>query len=190
MHLTDIHLDLHYLPKSLSSASCHRQRPVAQPKPPDQGDVPAPKPTDRVGGVYGAPLTGCDSPASLLEFTLSYIRENILDLASNPIDDGSTLTSKETEPAPLSFVVWTGDSARHDSDKLIKKTWDENFSLIHYVTAELNELFVDHLVPVIPSIGNNGMSNSVLCSDRVYFRMILFRFSCFSWRPSFIYCGQ
>ena len=47
---------------------------------------------------YGDAILGCDSPPILVEETFKWITENLID--------------------KIDFIVYTGDSARHDNDKI------------------------------------------------------------------------
>ncbi|KAL2006090.1 hypothetical protein VTN00DRAFT_9744 [Thermoascus crustaceus] len=100
-------------------------------------------------GYYGAEGTDCDSPMTLVNETFRWIGDNLKD--------------------KIDFVVWTGDSIRHDYDEKIPRTEEE--------VAELNRLLVDKLaralsneggandpnpmanlkIPIVPTIGNNDI---------------------------------
>ena len=95
-------------------------------------------------GALGAETTDCDSPISLVNATFKWIDENLKD--------------------SIDFIVWTGDSARHDNDEEIPRT-DEQI-------VRLNELLVDKFlevfgndtdptnglaIPIVPTFGNNDI---------------------------------
>ncbi|KJZ72611.1 hypothetical protein HIM_07970 [Hirsutella minnesotensis 3608] len=90
-------------------------------------------------GTYGAEKTDCDSPFALVDATLEWIAKNIKD--------------------DIDFVVWTGDSARHDSDE----THPRNASGVLESNRAVADKFVETFssadgrlnVPVIPTFGNN-----------------------------------
>lgn len=89
--------------------------------------------------------TDCDSPQSLINETFRWIEENLKD--------------------QIDFVVWTGDSARHDNDERIPRTENQ--------IEEFNEAVVDRfesvfgresndpraglVIPIVPNIGNNDV---------------------------------
>ena len=97
-------------------------------------------------GYYGLEGSECDSPFSLANETFRWIDENLKD--------------------DIDFIIWTGDSARHDSDEEIpREEWE---------IVRLNELMVNKFVevfgidedsstdaklsiPIVPTIGNNDM---------------------------------
>jgi endopolyphosphatase len=61
-------------------------------------------------------------------------------------------------------VVWTGDSARHDSDEKIPRTADEVLSTNRWIAEKFEEVFSDHddpnkglAVPIISTFGNNDI---------------------------------
>ncbi|KAI9808670.1 MAG: hypothetical protein M1825_003821 [Sarcosagium campestre] len=106
-------------------------------------------------GVYGAENTDCDSPTALINATFSWIDENLKD--------------------SIDFVVWTGDSARHDNDEKIPRTEQQVLDQNQYVTDKFVEIFGKKdktddtdpgsymLTPVIPTFGNNDvMPHNVL----------------------------
>ena len=99
--------------------------------------------------MLGAETTDCDSPTTLINATFKWISDNLKD--------------------KVDFVIWTGDSARHDSDERIPRTEKE--------VVELNEMLVDKFfevfgkkdrtndtdptndlaIPIIPNFGNNDI---------------------------------
>ncbi|KHN95357.1 Endopolyphosphatase [Metarhizium album ARSEF 1941] len=92
-----------------------------------------------MAGTYGAEKTDCDSPFSLVDATLQWIQENI----KNDID----------------FVIWTGDSARHDSDEAHPRTNKAVLDSNKLVTDKIIKTFSSSKgkldVPIIPTFGNN-----------------------------------
>lgn len=96
-----------------------------------------------LAGHYGAETSDCDTPYSLVNATLNWIAENARD---------------------VDFVVWTGDSARHDSDEKIPRTQDEVLGTNRWIAEKLEEVFSDHddptkglSVPIVPTFGNNDI---------------------------------
>lgn len=63
----------------------------------------------------------------------------------------------------IDFVIWTGDSARHDSDEKIPRNQDQVLSSNRYVASKFIDLFADETastglsVPVVPTFGNNDI---------------------------------
>jgi len=98
-------------------------------------------------GIYGAETSGCDSPYSLINQTFQWIEENI----KHDID----------------FVIWTGDSARHDNDEELPRTPKQVVKQNEYMVAKFAEVFgksedkhgdVDQwAIPVVPTFGNNDI---------------------------------
>ncbi|PKS07906.1 hypothetical protein jhhlp_006514 [Lomentospora prolificans] len=92
-------------------------------------------------GYYGTELSSCDSPRSLANATLDWVAANLRD--------------------EIDFVIWTGDSARHDSDEQIPRTAAEVLRSNQYLADKMFSTFADEnnperlAVPVIPTIGNN-----------------------------------
>ncbi|KAG0649971.1 Endopolyphosphatase [Hyphodiscus hymeniophilus] len=95
-------------------------------------------------GVYGAETTDCDTPYALVNATFKWIQENIKD--------------------NIDFVVWTGDSARHDSDEEIPRTQDEVLSTNRWVASKFLEVFGKNgdptkplTIPIVSTFGNNDI---------------------------------
>ncbi|KAL4805207.1 Metallo-dependent phosphatase-like protein [Aspergillus unguis] len=94
-------------------------------------------------GPLGSEGSDCDSPNALVDQTFRWIEKNL--------------------KGKIDFVLWTGDSARHDNDEKIPRTADEIIDLNEIIAAK----FVDLLeakgsnrglsIPVIPTIGNNDI---------------------------------
>ncbi|KAI1818464.1 Endopolyphosphatase [Poronia punctata] len=122
LHITDLHPDEYY--KSHTSTqedyACHR------------GHGPA--------GAFGAETSDCDSPMSLVNATLTWVRENLRD--------------------EIDFVVWTGDSARHDSDEEIPRHNKDILSMNRQIADAFFDTFSDDtglVIPVVPTFGNNDI---------------------------------
>ncbi|KAL6869131.1 Endopolyphosphatase [Amphichorda felina] len=92
-----------------------------------------------VAGTYGAETTDCDSPYSLVNATFDWLAQNVKD--------------------DIDFVVWTGDSARHDSDEKHPRHADEVMATNRMIADKFVETFSSDKnsldVPVIPTWGNN-----------------------------------
>lgn len=95
------------------------------------------KKSKNVSGYYGTSYSECDSSFRLSNFTLDYLAENWA--------------------SEIDFVVWTGDSARHDNDHQLPRTPDEIFDLNRAVTAKMESVFTHRGIPVVPSLGNNDI---------------------------------
>lgn len=85
---------------------------------------------------YGTPLSDCDSPPTLVNATLSWIEAHL---------------------PSIDFVIWTGDSARHDRDELIPRTAAEIADTNTQLADAFREAFADKGVPVVPTLGNNDI---------------------------------
>ncbi|KAK1964225.1 Endopolyphosphatase [Colletotrichum sublineola] len=100
-----------------------------------RGDGPA--------GYYGAETSDCDTPPSLVNATFDWIAANIAD--------------------DIDFVIWTGDSARHDSDEEIPRSPRQVLGTNRWIADKFAETFGDSrdstrmAVPVIPTFGNNDI---------------------------------
>ncbi|KAL0936585.1 calcineurin-like phosphoesterase [Colletotrichum truncatum] len=94
-------------------------------------------------GYYGAETSDCDSPISLVNATFDWIAANIAD--------------------DIDFVIWTGDSARHDSDEDIPRNASQVLGTNRLIADKFAETFAHPndptrmSVPVIPTFGNNDI---------------------------------
>lgn len=94
-------------------------------------------------GFYGAETSDCDSPVSLVNATFDWISANI----AHDID----------------FVVWTGDSARHDSDENIPRSPAQVLGTNRLLAHKFAHTFASHhdahslAIPVVPNFGNNDI---------------------------------
>ncbi|EEQ85194.1 vacuolar endopolyphosphatase [Blastomyces dermatitidis ER-3] len=95
-------------------------------------------------GFYGTVGSNCDSPLTLVNATFAWIQENL----AHSID----------------FVVWTGDSARHDNDEKIPRTEQEILHMNQLLADKFHDIFSksdEHKkgmrIPVVPTIGNNDI---------------------------------
>ncbi|KAF1840968.1 Endopolyphosphatase [Cucurbitaria berberidis CBS 394.84] len=98
-------------------------------------------------GIYGAETSGCDSPHSLINQTFKWINDNIKD--------------------DIDFVIWTGDSARHDNDEKIPRTQKQVIQQNEFMVSKFAEVFArpdghdaptnDFVIPVVPTFGNNDI---------------------------------
>ena len=93
-----------------------------------------------LAGAYGAETSDCDSPLALVNATLDWITANLKD--------------------SIDFVVWTGDSARHDSDEEIPRHNKEILAMNRRIADAFITTFSDNnglAVPVVPTFGNNDI---------------------------------
>ncbi|KAF2761719.1 Endopolyphosphatase [Pseudovirgaria hyperparasitica] len=101
-------------------------------------------------GYYGAETSSCDSPISLVNATFDWIDKNIKD--------------------EVDFVIWTGDSARHDNDEKLPRSTESVVEQNQLLVAKFLEVFGrkhhdggdDYPrnaleIPVVPNIGNNDI---------------------------------
>ena len=96
-------------------------------------------------GVFGAPSTDCDAPYSLVNETFAWIERNVKD--------------------QIDFVVWTGDSARHDRDEALPRTPDQVLGANKRIADMFMQTFgagngnygSPLAIPVVPTFGNNDI---------------------------------
>lgn len=100
-------------------------------------------------GWLGAAGTDCDTPVSLINATFKWIDANLKD--------------------SIDFVVWTGDSARHDNDEEIPRTEKQVTGLNKLLVTKFVEVFGkddrindtdptnDFVIPIVPTFGNNDI---------------------------------
>ncbi|THH11704.1 hypothetical protein EW145_g447 [Phellinidium pouzarii] len=96
-----------------------------------------PKKEKERSAYFGLPYGDCDSPLTLTNFTLDFLEKH---------------WAKEVD-----FVIWTGDSARHDNDRELPRTPDEIYTLNRAMVQRMNEVFTSRGIPVVPSLGNNDV---------------------------------
>jgi endopolyphosphatase len=93
-------------------------------------------------GYYGAETSACDSPLSLVNATFDWLKTHLRD--------------------EIDFVIWTGDSARHDNDENIPRTDAGVLQQNQFVMEKFLEAFGDAetggtVIPIIPTLGNNDI---------------------------------
>ncbi|PYH44380.1 endopolyphosphatase [Aspergillus saccharolyticus JOP 1030-1] len=94
-------------------------------------------------GYYGAEGTNCDSPITLINETFRWIEKNL--------------------KGKVDFVIWTGDSARHDNDEKNPREPEEVLDLNRLLANKFVETFRDESsvkgisIPIIPTFGNNDI---------------------------------
>ena len=127
--LLDIHPDPFYKTHSHPAELCHSGRGQA--------------------GEFGAEVSECDAPISLVNATFRWIQDNLRD--------------------EIDFVVWTGDSARHDNDERVPRSDKQVLKLNRFIVDKFVEVFGkpdniddpdptnDFIVPIVPTFGNNDI---------------------------------
>lgn len=92
-----------------------------------------------MAGTFGAEKTDCDSPFALVDATLKWVEDNVKDT--------------------IDFVVWTGDTARHDSDeehpRTDKTVLDSNREVANKMIKTFSSDNGKLDIPIIPTFGNN-----------------------------------
>jgi endopolyphosphatase len=100
-------------------------------------------------GILGAEISDCDTPKSLVNATFQWINDNLKD--------------------EIDFVIWTGDSARHDNDEDIPRTEKQIVDSNKMLVEKFVEVFGkddniddpdptnDFVVPIVPTFGNNDI---------------------------------
>ncbi|KAJ1822030.1 Endopolyphosphatase [Coemansia sp. RSA 2675] len=87
-------------------------------------------------GEFGRPNAKCDSPLSLINATSEYLRREWM--------------------GKVDFVMWTGDSGRHDNDAELPRTLDEIIEQNSIAARSMKYAF--GATPIIPNVGNNDVS--------------------------------
>ena len=98
-------------------------------------------------GIYGAETSDCDSPFSLVNATFQWIDKHLKD--------------------SIDFIIWTGDSARHDYDEKLPRTEHQVVELNKWMVEKYEEVFGKEdsgkdptnafTIPIIPNFGNNDI---------------------------------
>ncbi len=127
----------------------------------------------RRAGFWGSGVSDCDSPPHLVSATLDWVAENwISSGGANPRSSSSPATplagrgpltsdvagaeAEEQGAADgFDYIIWTGDSARHDIDSDHPRTREEIFNYNRWALAEMERRFPG--VAIVPSIGNNDI---------------------------------
>lgn len=133
LHITDMHPDLLNKLNSSIVRKCHKKDSKALP--------------DELCHKFGDAMSGCDSPISLYEDSLAWIRKNLKD--------------------KIDFVIWTGDNVRHDNDRSNPRLESDIFAMNEKVANKMEVTFMDEgeetkmpqerRVKIIPSLGNNDV---------------------------------
>lgn len=101
-------------------------------------------------GIYGAETSECDSPIALINKTMEFVAKEFKD--------------------KVDFVIWTGDSARHDNDEDLPRTAEQVLGLNEFMVQKMAETFGKHngeeddedpnndfVIPIVPNLGNNDI---------------------------------
>ncbi|SPO38284.1 related to PPN1 - vacuolar endopolyphosphatase [Pseudozyma flocculosa] len=149
LHITDLHPDTFYKHGSAVSSGCHHNKPKKKKK---DGRWRA--------GWWGTGVSDCDSPPRLVTSSLKWISQNWLPAhpqagSTSSIDDGPPRGNGSTAGQGFDFILWTGDSARHDIDDKVPRTLAEIFDLNRWTLDQIQSAFPG--VPVVPSLGNNDI---------------------------------
>lgn len=135
LHITDIHLDRNYKEGSSVVSTCHRNSPHHK----HGGSWRA--------GHWGTGVSDCDSPRHLVNHTLSWIRDNW---------NVPAATESDGWPAHMfDFIIWTGDSARHDQDTQMPRKEEEIIKSNEWAINAVESTFPD--IPIVPNVGNNDI---------------------------------
>ncbi|KAI9106028.1 Metallo-dependent phosphatase-like protein [Phlyctochytrium arcticum] len=131
LHLTDIHYDPYYVPTTDPDTSCHRGTQAFT----NLESIPA-QIASTTPSHYGVRGSGCDSPLPLVEETFHEIHANIVNKTG------------------VDFVLWTGDSSRHDRDKGLPRDTSEVISQNAEIVYYMRRTFNLKKTVIVPSIGN------------------------------------
>ncbi|SPO22839.1 related to PPN1 - vacuolar endopolyphosphatase [Ustilago trichophora] len=143
LHVTDLHPDPHYRYGTAVNGACHHKKP--KPKKPEG---------KKRAGWWGSALSDCDSPPRLVESSLAWASRNLLSSSFASSSDANA-TGSGSEGLGLDFIIWTGDSARHDNDDKLPRSSKEIFELNRWTLQQLETAFPG--VPLIPTVGNNDI---------------------------------
>ena len=132
LHITDMHLDKHYKEHAAVVSQCHRDKPHHS-----HGG-------ERRSGHWGSQESDCDSPFTLANATFQWLAR-----------EWEAEDNRGQSYLPFDFILWTGDSARHDQDVELPREEEEIYALNRYAVS----LFESYLpgVPVVPNFGNNDI---------------------------------
>lgn len=135
LHITDMHVDGHYREGSSVVSQCHRDAPHKK----HGGQWRS--------GYWGTPVSDCDAPLQLSNATLQWLQQSWRPEPSDAYTD--------VPAVPFDFILWTGDSARHEQDAEVPRTSKEILDLNRYTVGLFEHYFPD--VPLVPNFGNNDI---------------------------------
>ncbi|KAI8646879.1 Metallo-dependent phosphatase-like protein [Parasitella parasitica] len=103
-------------------------------------------------GKFGALGTDCDTPQALVDATFKFLKKSVKD---------------------IDFIIYTGDTARHDRDDNHPITQKEILKAHTTVMKYFKKAYDTTHVPYIPTIGNNdGFNhNDVKKNDKIFKRL-------------------
>lgn len=144
LHFTDLHPDKYYTPGARINDACHNVTTSEQ----DGVDVEKKKKKKhkkkpRVAGYWGTPNSVCDSPEHLIKGTMEWLAREW------------TPTREHEGKRAFDFIIWTGDTARHDLDFTHPHKAQEIFDYNRRILALVKEALPG--TPVVPNIGNNDI---------------------------------
>ncbi|KAI8369581.1 Metallo-dependent phosphatase-like protein [Radiomyces spectabilis] len=104
---------------------------------------------DNTAGKFGALHTKCDSPIPLVEASFKFMKESLQD---------------------VDFIIYTGDTARHDRDDDKPRTKDDVLHDHKAVVKYFMDTYDVGDIPFIPTIGNNDPieHNEVVKKDALF----------------------
>ncbi|PIA13184.1 hypothetical protein COEREDRAFT_83654 [Coemansia reversa NRRL 1564] len=130
LHITDMHIDTLYIEGSTTYSQCHRKPPHNMLEISGDGH--------RRTGPFGIAEAKCDSPIELINATSQHLR------------------LKWGAKRKVDFVLWTGDSARHDKDIDSPRSFNDIIHSNIIASAALRHAFGN--TPIVPNIGNNDVN--------------------------------
>ncbi|KAG0192294.1 Endopolyphosphatase [Apophysomyces sp. BC1034] len=107
------------------------------------------KDSHNVAGKYGALESQCDSPIPLVDASFQFMKESVQD---------------------IDFIIYTGDTARHDRDSKMPRTKDDVFHDHKAIVKYFTDTYDVSKIKWIPTIGNNDMPdhNQIGADDSLY----------------------
>jgi endopolyphosphatase len=90
----------------------------------------------------------CDSPQHLIEATLDWLAESWM-------PSNTSSSASEDLGKGIDYILWTGDTARHDIDFTHPRNAAEIFDYNRWVLGLVEERFPG--VPIVPNLGNNDI---------------------------------
>ncbi|KAI8351509.1 Metallo-dependent phosphatase-like protein [Blakeslea trispora] len=107
------------------------------------------KQKDEQTGKFGALGTKCDSPIPLVDATFSFLKNDITD---------------------IDFIIYTGDTVRHDRDGDLPRTKEEVIEGHKTVMKYFRDAYNVKYVPYVPTIGNNDafVHNDLIKNDKIF----------------------
>jgi endopolyphosphatase len=146
LHFTDMHPDIFYTPGTSINDACHKSDGFQDEAEPLKHKKGKKERKDRVGH-WGAAVSVCDSPKHLIEATLDWLGENWM--------ADSSLPSEVDGGKGVDFIIWTGDTARHDIDFTHPRSAKEIFDYQQWALDLVEKHFPG--VPIVPNLGNNDI---------------------------------